>query len=95
MSSPWWGRERGQGRCKGTPLPNRTQCFSSQTLHVIGVPRGYGCPQCGLAEAVCGIDKVMSFVVSGLASHYVGWTRLGHSPGYGLSKSNVTQMLVM
>lgn len=84
------GEERGAGGDVKEPSPPQ----SAVTLHVIGVPRGYGCPQRGLAEAVCGIDTMMSFVVSGPASHYAVWTRLGHSPGYGLSKSSVTQMLV-
>lgn len=39
----------------------------------LGVPRVYGCPQCGLSEACYGIDKMISFVVSGVASHYEVW----------------------
>lgn len=50
-----------------------------KSLYRLGVPRAYGCPQRGLSgvacgctkRGVCGIDRNMSSMVSGVVSHYV------------------------
>lgn len=79
-----WKRE-ASGRTQRNPSYEKNMVLLNRgkSLLILGVPGVCGCPQCGLSEVVCGhikhggyaIDRSIPFVVSGVVSHCMVWTR--------------------